>query len=73
VSPEAIELERLLTGFPGVRRVVATNKAFREVMLARDGQMFLNGCLWDVKSKPAGAGLRSVWLATRDDEGGRRG
>jgi len=58
----AEDLERALMGFPGVRKVIAPSKTFREVMLARDGQMLLNGSLWDIKSKSVGAGLRRIWL-----------
>jgi len=60
------DLERALMGYPGVRKVIAPSKVYREVMLARDGQMLLIGRLWDIKSKSVGAGLRRVWLEVAD-------
>ena len=51
-----------LIAYPGVRKIAATTEELRAALLKYDGQMLLNGELWNIKSKKLGAGVYSVWL-----------
>lgn len=56
------DLREKLTAYPGIRRITATTRAVRETLLASEGQMFLNGHLYEIKTKRLGAGVYQVWL-----------
>ena len=62
MSKEAKELYDSLGGYPGLRKVTATRKAVKELLLNTDAQTFVNGRLWNIRSKSIGAGVYSVWL-----------
>ncbi len=56
------DLREALVAFPGIRKITSTREDLAETLLASDGTMLLNGSLWDIKSKPIGAGIHKVWL-----------
>jgi len=65
MGKEAKELYDSLGFYPGIRKITATTKVVRELLLATDAQTFLNGKLWDIESKNIGAGVYKVWLQLR--------
>ncbi len=62
MGKEAKELYDSLGYSPGIRKITATTKVVRELLLATDGQTLLNGKLWNIESKNIGAGVYKVWL-----------
>ena len=68
LSKEAKILYDSLGGYPGLRKVTATRKAVRELLLSTDAQTLVNGKLWDIRSKSIGAGVYSVWLENNQKE-----
>ena len=57
-----MDLRERLTAYPGSRKITATTKDVRDTLLISDGQMFLNGKLYMIRSLPLGAGVHQVWL-----------
>lgn len=60
MSHEAQHTVNHLTSMPGLAHAVVTRKVAREVIQFCDGQMMLAGYLYEVVTKPAGAGLLRI-------------
>ncbi len=62
MSTKTKELYHTLCAYPGIQKVTAETKVVRELLLSTDGQTFLNGRLYEIKSTNIGAGVHKVWL-----------
>ncbi len=56
----AAQIVNHLASMPGLAHAVVTRKLAQEIILACDGQIMLAGKLYEVVTKPAGAGLLRI-------------
>jgi hypothetical protein len=62
LSKEANEVLDFLAGMPQWAHRAVPQKMMREILLHTEGEMYLRGYTWDVKTKRLGAGIHKIWL-----------
>ena len=60
MRPDATHITNHLASMPGLAHAVVTSKVAREVIQSCDGQMILQGYLYEVVTRTAGAGLLRI-------------
>ena len=54
--------------FPRIANTTMSRSDLKELLLSTDGWILTNGRMWDIKSKPMGAGVHRVSLKLKESE-----